>query len=137
MRLWSDQQILDALVAWTKKHGRTPGWNDWKHAGPDHPTAVTVWLRCGSWTEALVLAGLEPNEKNVHAREKKFSRPKARELRRQGVTDIEIARRLGVHHSAIGKVLGPRPKTPRKPRTAAERREARIAALKKAIEKNG
>jgi hypothetical protein len=135
-RRWTDQEILDALRAWADKHGRTPTWKDWHYAAPDRPTSMTVWVRCGSWRDALIMAGLQVPERSSHF-VKKFSRPEARRLRRLGLNDAQIGRKLGVHGTTIGKALGPREEPPKKkPRTAAERREARIEALKKAISRD-
>lgn len=135
-RRWSDQEILDALRAWADKHGRAPGWSDWQYAAEDRPTSMTVWMRCGSWPDALIMAGLEVPENTSLFVKKKFSRPEARRLRKLGLTDVQIGKKLGVHGTAIGKALGPKNKSPKKPRTAAERREARIEALKKAVRKD-
>jgi Homing endonuclease associated repeat len=131
---WSDQEILDALRLWTDKHGRPPKWKDWMPASDEHPSSVTVWNRCGSWHDALVMAGVV-DEPPQWLFKRKFSREAARALRSEGLSDAVIGNRLGVHGSTIGKALGPRPRPPRKPRNAAERREARIAALKKALAK--
>lgn len=135
---WTDQEILDALRSWADKHGRSPRWTDWKLSEPDHPTSVTVWERCGSWNDALEMAGLEPNEPYAALFMKRtFDRDTAREMRREGISDAEIARQLGVGSGAIGKALGARHKVMkpplRKPKNAAEARERRIEALKKAL----
>lgn len=138
---WSDQEILDALKAWADEHGRSPKWNDWQYAGEGRPTATTVWFRCGSWADALVMAGLEPPTADSHAFEKKFSRPEARMLRKQGLSDVQIAERLGVHNTTIGKALGPRedrraPGTvSRKKKLKNRTREERLADLRAAIER--
>ena len=133
---WSDQEILDALTAWAQKHGRPPRWRDWTIASPDHPTAFTVRTRCGGWTDAIVMAGLTPESPLPRKTLQRFPRPEARRLRKQGMSDRQIAALLGVHPATLGRVLGPRPKRPRKPRNAAEAREMRVAALKKALAKN-
>lgn len=135
-RRWTDQEILDALRYWALRYGRPPKWSDWARADPEglRPTNMTVWSRCGGWNDALVMAGLEPTSPTRAVRGvQKFSRVEARRLRREGLNDTQISEELGVHHSTIAKVLGKRPRPPKQPRTAAERREARIAALKKAV----
>ena len=84
------------------------------------------------------MAGLAPKaQKTLRPGAHRFSRPEARRLRKQGVSDREIAKKLGVTGKTIGRALGPREKQPDppKPRNASERREAAIAALHKALEK--
>lgn len=145
-RRWSDQEILDALKYWAERYGRTPKWSEWSYKDEEglRPTNMTVWSRCGSWNDALVMAGLEPPENRWQ--EKKFSRPEARRLRKQGLSDSEIGRRLGVHGSTIGKALGPRREsdvpTAGAPGTVSRRkklrnrtREERLADLRAAIER--
>jgi len=140
-RKWTDQEILDALKYWAERFGRTPKWSDWGKADPEglRPTNMTVWSRCGSWTDALVMAGLEPNvaqKRNAgDSPLRKLWHPEARSLRRKGLSDTQIAEKLGVHRSAISKALGQKPKPPRKPRNATEAREARVEALRRALQK--
>ena len=43
---------------------------------------------------------------------------RARRLREQGLSDVEISRRLGVHATTVGRALGPRP-ADRTPGTSA------------------
>lgn len=138
MRRWKDQEILDALRYWAELHGRAPKWRDWEKSDPMglYPSSFTVLARCGSFTEGLIMAGLEPNVQTSFGPKPQFDRKEAQRLRDEGLNDNEIGRRLGVTGHAIRRVLGPKPKPERGPRTAAERREARIAALRKAIEKN-
>lgn len=139
-KTWNDQEILDALKYWAERYGRTPKWADWEHKDEEglRPTNMTVWSRVGSWTDALIMAGLEPNVP-PKSQQRRFSRPEARRLRKEGLSDIRIGELLGVHGSTIGKALGPRelppPQQRRKPRNAQEAREWRIEALQKALEK--
>lgn len=135
-RRWSDQEILDAIRDWADRHdGVPPGWNDWRKADPKgrHPTSMTVWTRCGSWNDALVMAGFEPTR--YGATPGQLNKPEVRRLRKKGVTDTDIAAQLGVTTDAIRRALGPRGRPPAKPRNAEERRVARIEALRKALAK--
>lgn len=136
-RRWTDQEILDALVYWAQRFGRSPKWLDWEKADPEglRPTSVTVLNRCGSFTDALIMAGLEPNVQESFGPQQRFSRKEAWRLRKEGLSDAEVGRRLGVDGTSIARAIGPRPQEPRKPRTAEERREVRIAALRKALTK--
>lgn len=141
-RKWTDQEILDALKYWAERYGRSPRSEDWLRFDPEglRPTAQTVWQRCGGWTDALIMAGLEPNGPAADnavamSQRRKFDRLEARQLRKQGLSDGAIARKLGVNPSTISKVLGPKPKPPRKPQNAEERRQQRIEALHRALEK--
>jgi hypothetical protein len=58
MRRWSDGEIVEALRAWTARHGTPPLSSDWQHAAPDHPTAALAQRRLGSWRAALEAAGV-------------------------------------------------------------------------------
>ena len=55
---WSEAEILAALRAWARAHGRSPHASEWAHAEPEHPGSVTVLARHGSWPKALAAAGL-------------------------------------------------------------------------------
>jgi hypothetical protein len=57
-RSWSDGELVEALKAWTARHGRPPLSSDWQHAAPDHPTAAVARRRFGSWRAALNAAGV-------------------------------------------------------------------------------
>jgi hypothetical protein len=57
-RSWSDRELIEALRAWTARHGRPPLSSDWHHAAPDHPTAAVARRRFGSWRAALKAAGV-------------------------------------------------------------------------------
>jgi Homing endonuclease associated repeat len=131
-RKWTDQEILDALAQWAEKHGRPPKWDDWVKADPSHPASMTVWQRCGRWGDALILAGLEP----INSPKGSFDKRRALQMRKAGATNQEIAKALGVNPKTILRHLGATPEPPPRPRTAAERREARIQALRRALEKN-
>jgi DNA invertase Pin-like site-specific DNA recombinase len=57
---WTDEEIVEALRAWAKQHGRAPAHLDWALGARERPCAQTVWCRFGSWTRALHAAGLTP-----------------------------------------------------------------------------
>jgi Homing endonuclease associated repeat len=59
-RRWKNGEIVEALRAWTARHGRPPLSSDWRRAATDHPTAALVPGRFGSWRAALDAAGLAP-----------------------------------------------------------------------------
>lgn len=63
---WTRERIIAALQAWAQEHGRTPAKiGDWRHATPDHPAAITVDVRFGSWNNAILEAGLPPNRPGI------------------------------------------------------------------------
>jgi hypothetical protein len=57
-RRWSETAILEALRGFYREHLRAPTSTEWKTAGDDHPTYITVRERFGSWAAALDAAGL-------------------------------------------------------------------------------
>ncbi len=59
-RFWSDAEILAALRAWTKRHGRAPKANDWTRAQRSHPCTRSVGQHFGTFRAAVVAAGLTP-----------------------------------------------------------------------------
>lgn len=134
---WSDQEILDAIQAWADKYGRPPTYSEWMTASPEHPAAYTVSSRCGGWVTALEMLGFERNLGGRYAEERELSdEERARKLRKKGLSNREIIEQTGISQYRLRRMLGPRP-VERKPQTAAERREARIAALRKALERQG
>lgn len=44
---WSDEDILEALRAWTREHGRPPRWHEWARAAPGRPCTATVETHFG------------------------------------------------------------------------------------------
>lgn len=127
-KLWSKDDIILAMWEWEETHGAPPKWNDWLLAnGEDRPVSMTVRSKFGSWNEALKAAGLDVFK---HPRVE-IDEELAREMRRQGLTDTEIARELGVARDTIYKRLGPRPKP--KPVGKKRTREQRIADLREAL----
>ncbi|HTA15508.1 MAG TPA: recombinase zinc beta ribbon domain-containing protein, partial [Solirubrobacteraceae bacterium] len=56
-RYWTEQEILDALRAWTLQKGRPPRCKDWTRAGDHHPCSRSVHVRFGSFGAAVAAAG--------------------------------------------------------------------------------
>lgn len=74
-RVWSDDDLLDAIRAWTALHGSVPAMLDWdvyrarraghqwrvdRYVAGDWPSTRTVCARLGSFGNAIRSAGLEP-----------------------------------------------------------------------------
>jgi hypothetical protein len=59
-RTWTREAIITALQAWAEHHGAAPTHDDWATAALDHPPTSTVKTTFGSWSTALVSAGLTP-----------------------------------------------------------------------------
>jgi len=126
-RSWSKDDIILAMWEWTEQHGRQPRANDWMKSGGDkYPSITTVYKHFNSWNAALVAAGYTPFS---HVKVE-FDEELAKRLRREGVTDVEIARRLKISIDVL-KRLGVRPKV--KPLKRNRTREQRIADLKEAL----
>jgi hypothetical protein len=63
-RYWTEQEILDALKAWTIRRGRPPRSKDWIRAANHHPCSRSVYTHFGSFGAAVSAAGIAipPNE---------------------------------------------------------------------------
>jgi DNA invertase Pin-like site-specific DNA recombinase len=57
-RYWTEQEILDALNAWTLRKGRPPRSKDWTRAGNHHPCSRSVYMHFGSFGAAVAAAGI-------------------------------------------------------------------------------
>jgi hypothetical protein len=58
---WSDDEILNALQLWARRHGRAPKREEWVRSGAHRPCRNTVSKRFGSWSAALEAADLQPD----------------------------------------------------------------------------
>lgn len=142
-RRWTDKEIVAAFQRWANEHGgEPPKFRDWTRNGGGYwPTSFTVVNRCGSWNDGVEMAGLKPRpyggQQGMPTPERGVSRETILRLRaKKRMTLKEIAERLGVSERTVSRrIAGSPARRPRKPRNAAERREARIAALKQALAK--
>jgi DNA invertase Pin-like site-specific DNA recombinase len=53
---WSDEEILDAVRAWIRQHGRAPRWDEWARAEPGRPCTWTVEQHFGGWKAGVAAA---------------------------------------------------------------------------------
>lgn len=58
VREWDRAQVLDAIVAFKREHGRPPTYADWQRGSSEHPAGATVRRIFGSWSKALITAGV-------------------------------------------------------------------------------
>jgi len=134
---WTRERVIAAIQAWNTTHGRPPTATEWMRAGPDHPAATAIYGREASafpsWNAAIAAAGFTPRFSGPGPGKSTWSKEEARQLRKEGLTDVEIGRRFGVSASAIFQALGVRgdktPTTAHKRRTRAQR----IADLQQAV----
>jgi hypothetical protein len=63
---WTPPEIIKALQAWTRKHGRPPYAMEWAKAQPGYPCAATIREHYGHWDDALHAAGLKPMRPAKH-----------------------------------------------------------------------
>lgn len=134
-RRWTRERIITAIQDWAREHGKPPSATDWRRADSTHPSVTTIYdtrnAAFSSWSEAIASAGFTP-KKGVGPGKSNWTVEEAQELRSQGLTDREIARRFGVSPSAIGQRAGKRSLVkPRKHRN----REQRIRDLRTALRK--
>jgi hypothetical protein len=50
---WNRHEILDAVGASQRRHGRLPGERDWQRSTAEHPHASTARREFGSWRHLL------------------------------------------------------------------------------------
>lgn len=147
-KTWSKDEILYAILEWEEEHGEPPKWNDWLKKGDRRPVSMTVRTRFGSWTNAIAEAGFTPRDQYSHPQPPRWKersttkwttekQQKASRWRQKGVSNLEIARRLGVGEATIRRHLGPSQWTPPKRKLKNRTREERVADLRVALEKGG
>jgi len=89
---WTPERIVTALQTWAGEFGHTPSRREWI-ASRRSPHHSTITKRMGSWTQALVDAGMEPRPPH---------RPKV--LPRPGQTEA-IMRLLAEGPSTVGDAM--------------------------------
>lgn len=139
-RKWTQEAVIKAMQDWAANHnGVPPTTRDWWTSTDEHPGATTVYGQGGlfpSWVTAIKLAGFNPTGQrasNPGPGRISWDVEQATRMRRQGLSDVEIGRRLGISAGAIQEKLGPRGKINVKSRKNRSR-EQRIADLRKAIQ---
>lgn len=65
VELLTDERVVRALVTYHREHGRSPTSTAWRKARL-RPTAAAIARHCGSWADALALAGLKPAARVAH-----------------------------------------------------------------------
>jgi DNA invertase Pin-like site-specific DNA recombinase len=55
-RYWTDEEIINALRTWARRHGRAPRSGDWTKATSAHPCARSVYIRYGTFGAAVAAA---------------------------------------------------------------------------------
>lgn len=57
-RVWTLAEIIEAIQEHARSHdGRPPTTEEWRYAGDGHPTYSRVARVCGSWPDAVEMAG--------------------------------------------------------------------------------
>jgi hypothetical protein len=57
---WTSETIAYAFELWHRRHLCSPTVDEWRRAGPDHPSVTTVRQVFGSWNAAVEAAGFRP-----------------------------------------------------------------------------
>jgi hypothetical protein len=58
VKKWSEVEIVQSLQAWAQRHGRAPLRKEWIRGTSWHPCKTTVCTHFGSWSTAVLAAGL-------------------------------------------------------------------------------
>src|SRR5665213_1130488 len=102
---WSDEQLLAAIRAWTRRHGAPPNTTSWAKRDPAGrwPSAATVQLRFGTWEAALLAAGVRVDRiawdrENVLAAIAAFAEQHGRPPRR---AELRKANKLPDHSTVV------------------------------------
>lgn len=94
--------VIGSLRVFGQEHGRAPTWTEWDH-GKYKPSRTTMVAVCGSWSNALVLAGFEPL--GYESYRKWDENEDALHRLRAGETLTAIAMDIGVTPQALGRRL--------------------------------
>jgi hypothetical protein len=95
---WSDEERIEAIKLWAEKHGGIPPTvNDWRPAGPDHPSSTAFGRNGGiGWNEAILRAGYA-----LHMDRRPETQQWVEDQISAGVPVADIAADLGVSTAAI------------------------------------
>ena len=69
-RIWTKDEMLQALQAWASTKGRVPRMLDWQVSSPENPNTTAVIREFGSWNHAIKEAGLEVNTRGGGSRKR-------------------------------------------------------------------
>lgn len=143
--MWTREKVVAAMQRWAREHGgRPPTATEWVRRGDYWPAATSIYDKTqsrhapfNSWNEAIAAAGFTPRHTSPGPGGRVWSLDEAARLRKTGLPDTEIGRRLGVSASAIWQGLGPRKEKPYvwPPKAPKRSRDRRIADLQKALAK--
>ncbi len=103
---WSERQLIDVILAWTREHGRPPKVPEWRQARDGHPSASTVVNRFGSWNDGIRAAGLVPRSPGAPLR--------GPAIGERGIEDMVMRYTSGARPSELAAVLNVSPSTVRK-----------------------
>lgn len=117
-RRWTDEELLEVLVAWRDAHGRYPIPEDMRRR-PGGPTDRTVQRRFGSWPRAVRLAERHRSRLNAGRRTATVDLDRLRPLLERwaaqpgrSITDVAVA--AGMAPTAVHKVMNGRNGTQRR-----------------------
>lgn len=105
---WTDDEILDRLVAWRDQHGRWPSSTEWRG---NRPADRTVVKRFGSWPRAIRQA--ERYWRSLRRRDAVVDVARLRLHLTEwmlvtGLTGTDVAAAAGVSPAAVHKVMNGR-----------------------------
>lgn len=63
-RRWSEEGIIFLIKDWVSKYGDPPTIKEWDHS-PDHPSGRSVQQYFGSWSSAMLAAGVKPRKRGA------------------------------------------------------------------------
>ncbi len=137
-RIWTRENIIEAIHLFNEKHGRPPVSTEWTRGASEYPNTGTVSERFGSWAAAIEAAGYQRPDVGRKLVDRSEDRAEAKRLHAEGRTVEQLADMFNMPPSIIRRYLAsnersmnPRPSGKPKKRT----REQRIADLQKALAK--
>lgn len=84
-KIYSREQLIEIMQKWVKNKDRIPTRNEFVN-NPDYPSFQTYVIEFGSWADALITAGFEPNDTTTMSRKAEIQT--LQEFKTEGAIDL-------------------------------------------------